>query len=230
MKTICSWLGLLLCIPLISYKTSNACEYAGSNLGVIKRHTERAIEADSLGSTKYFAYKALNAIEKSKTQMEICGCEYAIANIKEGSENLKRATRISSIQGSKLLLQLALENFEGSLIAINKHDSHKSHFQGDILILNTKDGIEEKNTTDKGDLKALKVKIDQSLINFENSLNEVLQSVECKEAYIFTSRIYNNCEQELLKPHLTDGKKYYHLRTQQITGEALQKLGDCPDK
>ena len=230
MKTICSWLGLLLCLPLISYKPSNACEYAGSNLGFIKAHTQKAIEADSLNTIKYFAYKALNGIEKSKIQMESCGCEYAIANISEGAEHLKRATRISSVKASKILLKLALENVEGSLSAINDHASHNNHYQGDILILNTKDGFEEKITMNQGDLKALKIKIDQSLINFENSLNEVLRAVDCIQAYTFTSRIYDNCEQELLKQYLSEGKKYYHFRTQQITGEALEKLGDCPDK
>lgn len=230
MKKLLSWLALLLCLPLISYKAPNACEYAGSNLGYIKTNTQKAVEADSLSITKYFAYKALSAIEKSKKQMESCGCAYAISNINEGSEHLKRATRISSIQGSKMLLQLALENIEGSLAAISEHHLHDTHYQGDVLALNTKVAMEEKILMERADITTLKVKIDQSLVKFQNSLDEVLKSVDCKEAFAFTSRIYKNCERELLKDHLTEGKKYYHLRTQQITGVALQKLGDCSGK
>ncbi len=228
MKTFCHALCILVCFSLISFKTSPACEYAGSNLGFIKTQTLKAIGTDDINLLRFFAYKALNAIENSKAQLESCGCKYAIGDINKGLEALKMATRVTSLNASKLLLQQALENMEESLISISGHDLHENHYTGDVLAMNTKDSETGKIWKEKLDNKALFQKIDQSLLKFQNSLDNVVRSVDCQEAHAFTNRIYRNCEKELLKPDLTEGKKYYNLRTKQIAGEALQKLGDCP--
>lgn len=55
--------------------------------------------------SKYFAYKALNAIVKSKSQLEDCGCEHAMELIDESSVNLTNATRATSLPSVKILLK-----------------------------------------------------------------------------------------------------------------------------
>ena len=73
----------------------------------------------------------------------------------------------------------------------------------------------------------LQEKIDISLETYRESLLKVVLTVDCKEARAFAERIYKHCEKELLKPNQTEGKKYYNLRTQQITAQALEELGNC---
>ena len=58
-----------------SFKVDKACEYAGSNINYVKTQTEKAIAVDDINQARYFAYKALNAIEKSKNQLKECGCD-----------------------------------------------------------------------------------------------------------------------------------------------------------
>lgn len=222
----------LLCILFICtlsvYATNKACEYAGSNIGYIKTQTQKAIAAEDLNSSRYYAYKALNAIEKSRQQFEACDCNYANKNIYESLENLKKATRVSSLNGTRVLLKRALENTVGSLVALEKHDElHGSGYADDILIFHTTASGHEAPLLRQPEGAALRKQIDQSLQNYKNSLEEVVRSVDCKEAYAFAYRIFRHCEEELLKADLTESKKYYNLRTKQITWEALERLKKC---
>lgn len=228
MKVLPAMLLFLTLFALSSFDLSKACDYAGSNIGYIKSQTERALAAEDINTSRFFAYKALNAIEKSRAQIEACGCDYAKESIYEGLDNLKKATRVSSLNGVKILLTRALDNSMGSLEAISDHDEHsESLYANDMLAMNTKSAEKEKLSMVMPVGKDLERKIDLSLVNYQNSLNEVVNSVECKEAYEFASKIYAHCEQELLKPQLSEAKKYYNLRTKHITALALDKLKDC---
>ncbi len=221
-------LMFLVLFSMSSFDMSKACEYAGSNIGYIKSQTERALAAEDINTSRFFAYKALNAIEKSKEQIEACGCDYAKESIYEGLDNLKKATRVTSLNSAKILLSRALDNSSGSLEAVREHDEHQvGLYSNDILVMNTKNAEKEKLSMVIPVGKELERKIDLSLVNYQNSLNEVVNSVECQEAYEFASKIYAHCEQELLKPNLSEAKKYFNLRTQQITAIALDKLKDC---
>ena len=86
-----------------TFAERKACAYAGSNIGFVKTQTENAISARDLEQSKYFAYKALNAIEKSREQMEECGCKYAYESILESLDKLKQATRVTSLGAARIL-------------------------------------------------------------------------------------------------------------------------------
>ncbi len=54
-------------------------------------------------------------------------------------DNLKKATRVSSLNSAKILLTRALDNSSGSLEAIRDHDEHQgSLYANDMLVMNTK--------------------------------------------------------------------------------------------
>ncbi|MEA1787049.1 hypothetical protein U1E44_13195 [Arenibacter sp. GZD96] len=217
---------------LSAFRNSSACEYAGSNLSFVKTQTLKALETEDINMSRFFAYKALNAIEKSKEQLNSCGCKYASTLIGIGLEDLKIATKVQSLSATKLVLQRVVENVEGSIEAIYEHDLHEEHYSSDSLVLNTKDSSEPALLPSKTKgitSKALQQKIDLSLEKFENSLDEVITTADCKKAHEFAKRIERNCEQQLLKPELSEGKKYYYLKTRKITAAALTKLGECPN-
>ena len=77
------------------------------------------------------------------------------------------------------------------------------------------------------EVRELRQTIDASLVKFENSLDDIVKTVDCNEAKAFILDIYNKCEQALLKEKLSEGKKYYNLRTKAIASEALDKLKNC---
>lgn len=228
MRNLYALIGILTWIACSSFTMNTACDYAGSNLGFVKSQTKLALKAETLNMSRYFAYKALNAIEKSKEQFEECGCDYALKSITESLNNLKRATKASNTNSTRLLLKRALENTLGGLEALQKHDElHVSRYPSDVLSTNTKDETADILRRKMPNDRELKRRIDDALVNFQNSLNEVVRSVNCKEAYDFATRIYKHCEQELMKRELTPAKKYYNYRTKEITSNAIEQLKAC---
>ncbi len=213
-----------------SFEISEECEYAGSNMGYVKTQTQKAIVATNVNKSHFLAYKALNALEKSKKQVEECGCIDAFDFMKDALENLKMATRATSLDATRILLNRSLENTLASLQAIEGHDEHGGPYGTDVLALNTIDAKEVSKPIDIIDDDDLKQKIDISLISYEASLQTVIETVDCKKALAFATRIYDHCEAQLLKENLPEGKKYYNLRTKEITKKALETLGDCPKK
>lgn len=227
MKLLTQFLGILILFASFSFNKNKACAYADSNIGYVKAQTEKALESMDLNAARYYTYKALNAIEKSRKQLESCGCEYATKSIYDGLENLKDATRTTSLSGTKILLAKALENTLSSLESLEKHELHNSKYGSDVLEINIKNAESQKAKVVFPEGKELQVKIDQSLTKFQNSLQNVVTSVPCEEAHDFADRIYKNCENELLKPNLTEGKRFYNFRVKQIVAKALEELGNC---
>jgi hypothetical protein len=221
---VCSFLALFI---FSSFKSNKACEYAGSNIGYIQSQTEKAIATEDINMSKYFAYKALNAIVKSKSQLEDCGCEHAMELIDESSVNLTNATKATSLPSVKILLKKALDNALGSKEALDEHGSHDSRYNNDVLAMNTKTSIAEKESHKPLDKNTLEIKVDIALEKFKESLDKVVESVDCKEATAFAQNVYNICEQQLMKPNLSEGKKYYNLKTKEIAANALKKLNGC---
>ncbi len=228
MQKIVALTGAFLLCCSFSDPDQMACAYAGSNLGYIKSQTEKALSAIDIKTSRFFVYRALNAIEKSRKQLQACGCEYASRSMEAGTENLKLATKVSSLTGTRILLTRALDNTFGGLEALEGHDEmHKSEYASDLLALNTRETEVSMEAMKPLHGKVLEQKIDQSLLRYAESLEKVIRTVECKEARAFAFRIYNHCEQELLKPNLSEAKKYYNLRTKEITKVALDKLDGC---
>lgn len=222
------WLALLPVLPI--GVNSNACDYAGSNISYIKAQTQNALDAQKLNMVHYYAYKALNAIEKSKQQFIDCGCEYAQQSIEAGGNNLRKAIKVSSLLSSRMLLEKAMENTVGSFEALqDHHEIHVSEYGNDMLVLNTNVSKAPQKRFQPTQGKNLESKIDSSLVNFQNSLNKVVLTVECEEAQDFVQRIFERCELELLKTNLTEGKRYYNLKTKEIAANALEDLENtCP--
>ena len=228
MRTFHLILFFALALTLSSYSVNKACEYMGSNIGYIEKQVRKALDAADLNTSRYHAYKALNAIEKSKVQFTACGCEVAEQSIAESLEHLKRATRVSSLTGTRLILEKAIAGVESSLQSLEEHaEVHQSQYGSDQLSLNTRDSYMEQQ---KGKIpvgKALEKKIDQALISYQNSLEKVVNTIPCKEAYQLALTNYERCEEQLLRPELTEAKKYYNLRTKEITELALERLKEC---
>lgn len=227
MNKIYSYISVVALILFSSFSTNLECEYAGSNIGYAKTLTEKAIEVNDINQARYYAYKALSAIEKSKNQLMVCGCEYANDGIEESLINLKLAAKATTLSDTHILLSRSLENTAGSLEALNKHELHESKYASDVLVLNTKDAKEKTIALRETSTKTLNELIDSSLEKYRASLNKVVETVDCHEAKAFAQRIFDNCQQQLLKENLSEGKKYYNLRTKEITADALKRIGKC---
>lgn len=232
MKTRYFMMCALLIITLSSFSVmaNEACDYVGSNMEYVKTQTRKAIATTDLNESHFLAYRAIKALQNSQKKIENCDCMEAADFAAESLNYLISATKAKSLNTSRAFLNRSLENTIESIESIENHDNHGGPYGTDVLALNTIDAEKIDKPIKIIEGQSLKEKIDISLISYEASLQTVVETVNCKEALAFATRIYDHCEQQLLKNNLSEGKKYYNLRTKQITAEALKKIGDCSKK
>ncbi|APQ18217.1 hypothetical protein [Maribacter hydrothermalis] len=227
MKKSIYLLGATAFLILSSFKTNVECEYANSNMGYAKVQTNAALLTDDINQARFYTYKAINAIEKTKTQLDVCGCIIAKKSIYENIAILLQATKSTTLEGTKNYLNQSIVLTENTILTLDSHDSHNSSYSNDLLTVNTKPSTTEIIATKETKNKKLFDTIDASLEKYEISLNKVVEGVNCEEATAFAKSIYSECEKQLLNPNLSEGSKYYNLRTKNITKKALNKIGNC---
>ncbi|WP_420601654.1 hypothetical protein [Flagellimonas sp.] len=222
-------LGILGLLLMASFTTRNACEYANSNLEYIKTQTQSAIIANDFEISKYHAYKALNGIEKTKSNFIDCGCEGTIESLEKALLHLKKATKAESFEMSKKSLHNALESTEiGIKVLKSFEQDFSSSYGNNVLVLNTKNAI-----YDHGAMlthgKLSEEQVHSCLLGFENSLDKVIREVDCSSALKYVSRIHEEARLTLLNTGLSEPKKQYHQRVKTITHDALLRIGECTE-
>lgn len=227
MKTLHIMLSIIAILLLSSFAPSEACNYAGSNMNYVKERTEEALNMDDINEARFYTYKAIKVLQTSTNRFDDCGCKDAEVSIAESLINLKAATKSTSLGGTRILLNEALQQIGDALDAFEQHEMHDTAFSSKDFAMNTE--VMDADTLPRIEPKESELyrQIDISLVNYSKSINEVMDSVSCLEARAFANNIYENCEQQLLKSNLSEGKKYYNLRTKEITEKALSRLGDC---
>lgn len=71
---------------------STKCDNTYSSASYALNHTKKSLSSKNFDHQKYFAYKALEALEKVKNQIAVCGCDKAMDPILDGIENLEKAS------------------------------------------------------------------------------------------------------------------------------------------
>ncbi|MDC6367390.1 MULTISPECIES: hypothetical protein [Flavobacteriaceae] len=221
-------LGIVSLWLMSSFTNRNACEYAASNIEYIGEQIDAAIMADDFEQSKYFAYKALNGIEKTKANFLDCGCDGAIANLETTLNELKMATRASSFHSSKTFLHNAMEHTIVALKVLRVFEQEFSNsYNNNILVMNTKEAIENESRIMLPHDGHLHQKVHNCLLGFQSSLDKVVTDVACEEARVFITKMYNEATLTLMDTELSDHKKEYHQRVRVICKDALERLGDC---
>ncbi|MAU17070.1 MAG: hypothetical protein CMH48_10275 [Muricauda sp.] len=214
---------------MVSFRSYSACEFANSNIQFVKEQTEEALQAPDLKLSKYYAYRALNSIYKSKKSFSECGCKDAIININLASENLKEATKANTVEDLQVFLQIAMQNTLSGINALRTYGVDKNSKYGDkYLTMNTHElGLPTSVlSAEEGQLVSMQ-RIEEHLTKFENSVIRIVENVECEKARPFIERMQNETIGKLANPSLTEKKQYYHNRVFEITDRALKQLVDC---
>lgn len=226
MKKKTSIFCALTLLVFSSFRSNLECEHANSNIGFAKSQLKEALITDDINQARFYTYKALSALEKSKSQLNDCGCKYAKNSMAESLDVLILATKSTTLEGTKIYLQQSMELTENTMLVLDAHDTHDSNYSNDVLAMNTNSRSTGGGTRENDNL-SLNDKIDISLEKYSTSLNKVVETVNCHDAKAFAKRIYDECERQLLKANLSEGKKYYNLRTKEITKKALDRIGNC---
>ena len=205
----------------------NACRNMELLLGSVEGHIRNGLESEDLQMARYHTFKALNTLVSSAQRYGSCSCDFALESIRQCEAGLKLATRVNTLDGTQILLKRALKDIRATESALETHDkTHTGAYETELLAVNTLSAAPHsgRNTMEMLDLEA---KIDKSLDAYRKSLDEVVQAVPCREATQFVQRVFAHCEKQLLREDLTAAKRYYNIKTREITVAALEKLEDC---
>lgn len=206
----------------------DACVNSESMIRFVEEQTEKALDEEDLSLIRYHTFKALNAIERTRLQLQNCGCDYARKNLLESLEKLKLASRVSTLEGTRIPLSRAMAYIQAGKEALKQHEEmHERPFGQQLAVTRTvsPDQTQAKRLIEEE--KALEDKIEEALQNYQRSLDEVVQGVPCAEAMVFVQRVYAHCDKQLQDKNLTPSRKYYNLRTKEITENALSRLDEC---
>lgn len=222
-------LGIIGLWTMTASALPDACGYANSNLQYIKGHIKKAFEAQELNLSRYNAYKALNGIEKTRGNLEDCGCKGSLDHMEKALAQLKAATRKESLGESKALLGDALRNTLIAIEFLRDFNWENSGPQGRELLESGPSKKSEDWLYRTPEAK-IREQVEESLAEFENSIQKVIDQVECREAHRFLSKIHEESRRTLLNTELSKYKKQYHLRVDSLVMDALGRLGPCPDR
>ncbi|MCF8715102.1 hypothetical protein JM658_09725 [Joostella atrarenae] len=81
---------ILLCFLLSSYAFSQ-CNSAYSQASYALAHTKKSLSSDNFDHQKYYAGRAIDALNKTKSLVESCGCKEAVSPILDALDNLTQA-------------------------------------------------------------------------------------------------------------------------------------------
>lgn len=208
-----------------------ACRNMESMIGFVEDHILNALEAEELQMARYHTFKALNTLVKSENNFGSCHCDFALKSIRECEAGLKLATRVSTIDGTQILLKRALKDVRATEDALEEHmGNHTGTYDNEVIAMNTLNAQPRAEGSGiKSEMLALESKIDQSLIAYRKSLDEVVRTVPCDEALEFVRRVYAHCEKQLLREDLSAAKRYYNIKTKEITEQSLDNLRNCSE-
>jgi hypothetical protein len=71
---------------------SAKCDNTYTSASYALNHAKKSISSKNFDHQKYYAYKALEALEKARKLIEMCGCDKAVDPILDGIENLEKAS------------------------------------------------------------------------------------------------------------------------------------------
>ena len=77
---------------LTTFWASAKCDNTYTSASYALNHAKKSISAKNFDHQKYYAYKALEALENAKKLIETCGCDKAVDPILDGIEHLEKAS------------------------------------------------------------------------------------------------------------------------------------------
>ncbi|MCX2678569.1 hypothetical protein OOZ15_01310 [Galbibacter sp. EGI 63066] len=105
-------LTLLFLFLSFSYNLTANCDSAYSQLSYALAHTKKSLDADNFDHQKYYADRAVAALEKTKGLVESCGCNEAVNPIIDGLDNLNQATDPADWEAGRFYMKKAHEDLQ----------------------------------------------------------------------------------------------------------------------
>ncbi|NND15847.1 MAG: hypothetical protein HKN89_05940 [Eudoraea sp.] len=167
-------LSLFIILILSSSPKSNCAEvYTSASYGL--SHSKKAFKAHNFDHQKYYAERALEALEKTRGQVEECGCDGAMNSIEDGIKHLEEAMDPVDWKMGRYHTKRAMEYTYSILdnLDICSTDNEVSSETTDTPESDSRSqNLEESDT--------VSAEVDQALAEFEQSAEQNLKELNEK--------------------------------------------------
>lgn len=121
MKTTIFLWSLLICFSANAFQTD--CDNAHSSASYVIFHTNKSLKANNFDHQRYYAERAIEALEKTQGFVENCGCEKAKVNIDLGLESLKKGADPDDWDKGRYYTKKAYAEVQNLIVAIEECNS-----------------------------------------------------------------------------------------------------------
>ena len=228
-RTFSVLLGGLSLLLMASFTTYKSCKVANVNTLFIKEQIQLAIEAPDFEKSKYYTFKALKAIYATKKNFKDCGCDDASKQLNLAEQNLKNMVRSRGMEDAKIFLDIGIKtmNICSDVLEQFNENKAKSSYDHNFLVLNTVNDSSANTATLHSENSALWETVEPSLNKLRHSLDDVINTVECKEARKFMKNMKKENKEKLKHPELSQLRSYYFKSVDTIIENALLRIESC---
>ncbi|WP_340074882.1 hypothetical protein [Leptobacterium sp. I13] len=267
MKTIFSFLSIFA-ICMFANAIEKGCSQAHSPASYVLSHTKKSLDADNFDHQRYYAERALEALEKTKAIISECGCEEALNAIAKGYENLTKASDPEDWDKGRYYVKKAYADSQDLISSLevcttlnNNGFTYSTNSEFSESNIEEQALIEQQRLLEEQQLKLmkeqkkleeqleeqrklkelqklnrqkelqqqieLKIKAEQAILKFEKSILEVINTLDCRDAYELMYESYARTEKALENEDLNTTRKFYAEKSLQIIDKALINLQNC---
>ncbi|SDL83273.1 hypothetical protein SAMN04488514_10392 [Kriegella aquimaris] len=160
------------------------CDNTYSSVSYVLSHTKKSMSSNNFEHQKYYATRALEALEKTQKLAKTCGCEPAMEAIFDGLDNLEKAIEQDDWDMGRHYTKKALENTQD---VINQLDLFTQNNQDEI---NDSDSFPVETSPEATALQLELEKIKQKQLQLAEEQKKLLQRRKTIEDEIATIASY----------------------------------------
>jgi hypothetical protein len=207
--------------------------YTSASYGL--SHSKKAFNAHNFDHQKYYAGRALEALEKTRDLVGECGCTGAMNSIEDGMENLEEALDPTDWKMGRYYSKKAMENAysvlenldlcsmsEDSVTEQSETDSDSktgSSATSDSVEDETEEAIQEFEATAR-----------EQLENLNKKIAELCQRLGCDNAKLAMEQTNTDLPQGRVFSSLEEAMDYYKAQTITAYEQAAMAVKQCGDK
>ena len=226
----------IVCL-LFQISVSANCANAYASASYSLSHTKKSLNANNFEHQQYSASRALEAFEKAKELVTVCGCESSLNAILDGIENLEDSLEAADWEMGRYYAKRAFGNAQDLLEQLDICSSNStppssevSNKSEDETVMAEDDPMSllVESETDEMEMKINFQRLAEiNISELEKTIRELALLFECDKALNIMKSRKTRTEEDLKMESLSATKTHYISQTVSIHNKALFALLEC---
>ena len=226
----------IILFAFISYFSFNAttidCADAYTSASYTLSHSKKAFDAYNFDHQKYYAGRALEALEKTQDLVRECGCEKAIEPIEIGIETLEEAADPTDWKMGRYYSKKAITDTYKILESLDicSMDGESAASSDDNLSDDTSTETESPDTEVDQELRAFANSAQDEIVKLNEKIRELSLMLGCDNAQMIIEKTSTELQDGVQFFSLEEAQEYYRAKSIETYQQAVSALQKCSGK